>query len=132
MHIGGIVLAAFDQVPWELHDNSIILGCLSFFVALIMMYDLSDPVARLVTDMTQTDHDAQATANNSHATTTTTTSTISTTNHPPAVTNNLLSSHQSSHPADSMVYFLLHVSLIVCVCSFSIYLLKYFVNRCSS
>lgn len=126
MHIGGIVLAAFDQVPWELHDNSIILGCLSFFVALIMMYDLSDPVARLVTDMTQTDHDAQTTANNSHATTTT----FTTTNHPPAVTNSQLSSHQSSHPADSMVHFSLRVSLIVCVficvCSFVIYLLKLF------
>ncbi|XP_055312513.1 uncharacterized protein LOC129574470 [Sitodiplosis mosellana] len=55
--MGGIVLAAFDQVPWELHDNSIILGCLSFFVALVMMYDLADPMARHVTDMTQTEHD---------------------------------------------------------------------------
>lgn len=54
---GGIVLAAFDQVPWELHDNSVILGCLSFFVALVMMYDLADPMARHVTDMTQTEHD---------------------------------------------------------------------------
>lgn len=54
---GGLVLAAFDQVPWELHDNSIILGCLSFFVALVMLYDLADPVARLVTDTTQTDEE---------------------------------------------------------------------------
>lgn len=54
---GGLVLAAFDQVPWELHDNSIILGCLSFFTALVMLYDLSDPMARLVTDTTQTDND---------------------------------------------------------------------------
>lgn len=50
-------MAAFDQVPWELHDNSIILGCLSFFVALVMLYDLSDPMARHVTDMTQTEND---------------------------------------------------------------------------
>lgn len=49
------MLAAFDQVPWELHDNSIILGCLSFFVALVMLYDLADPIARQVTDTTQTD-----------------------------------------------------------------------------
>ncbi|XP_031632508.1 putative cyclin-dependent serine/threonine-protein kinase DDB_G0272797/DDB_G0274007 isoform X2 [Contarinia nasturtii] len=55
--MGGIVLAAFDQVPWELHDNSIILGCLSFFVALVMLYDLSDPMARHVTDTTQTDNE---------------------------------------------------------------------------
>lgn len=53
--VGGLVLAAFDQVPWELHDNSIILGCLSFFVALVMLYDLADPIARQVTDTTQTD-----------------------------------------------------------------------------
>lgn len=49
------MLAAFDQVPWELHDNSVILGCLSFFVALVMLYDLADPIARHVTDTTQTD-----------------------------------------------------------------------------
>lgn len=53
---GGLVLAAFDQVPWELHDNSIILGCLSFFVALVMMYDLADPLARHVSGTTQTDN----------------------------------------------------------------------------
>lgn len=90
--IGGIVLAAFDQVPWELHDNSIILGCLSFFVALIMLYDLSDPMARLVTDMTQTDHDMQTTTTVAHST-----------NHPPAATSKQSHPHQSSNPPGSLV-----------------------------
>lgn len=115
-HAGGIVLAAFDQVPWELHDNSIILGCLSFFVALIMLYDLSDPIARLVTDMTQTDREMQT--NVDHTTTTTTT----TSTHPPpspaAATNNQLNSHQSSHPSVSVVFyvfFCLFISLFACL-----------------
>lgn len=49
------MLAAFDQVPSELHDNSLILGGLSFLVGFIMLFDLSDPMARLVADTTQTD-----------------------------------------------------------------------------
>lgn len=49
------MLAAFDQVPFELHDNSLILGCMSFFVAFVMLFDLADPMARHVTDMTQTE-----------------------------------------------------------------------------
>lgn len=49
------MLAAFDQVPSELHDNSLILGCMSFFVAFIMLFDLADPMARHVTDTTQTE-----------------------------------------------------------------------------
>lgn len=53
--LGGIVLAAYDQVPFELHDNSLILGCLSFFVAIVMLFDLADPMARHVTDTTQTE-----------------------------------------------------------------------------
>lgn len=59
--LGGLVLAAFDQVPAELRDNSVILGCLSFFVALVMLYDLSDPMARHVTDTTQTEPDLTTT-----------------------------------------------------------------------
>lgn len=49
------MLAAFDQVPSELHDNSVILGCLSFFLAFIMLFDLADPMAHHVTDTTQTE-----------------------------------------------------------------------------
>lgn len=48
-------MAAFDQVPSELHDNSLILGGISFFVGFIMLLDLADPMARLVADTTQTD-----------------------------------------------------------------------------
>lgn len=42
-------------MPEELRDNSLILGGLSFFVAFIMLFDLADPMARLVTDTTQTE-----------------------------------------------------------------------------
>lgn len=54
--VGGIVLAAFDQVPSELRDNSLILGGLSFLVGFIMLFDLADPMARYVEDTTQTDN----------------------------------------------------------------------------
>lgn len=55
--IGGVVFSAFDQVPSDLHDNAIVLGCLSFFVAFLMLIDLADPMARHTTDTTQTDPD---------------------------------------------------------------------------
>lgn len=58
--VGGIVLAAYDQVPADLHDNSLILGCLSFFTALVMLFDLADPLARHVSDTTQTDSNLMA------------------------------------------------------------------------
>lgn len=55
MFVGGLVLSAFDQVPSDLHINAIILTCLSFFVGLMMLLDLADPMARYISDMTQTD-----------------------------------------------------------------------------
>lgn len=54
--IGGMVFAALDQVPSDLHINAIVLGVLSFFVGLLMLIDLSDPMARLRSDTTQTDN----------------------------------------------------------------------------
>ncbi len=60
---GGLVFAAFDQVPSDLHDNAIILGCLSFFVALLILIDLADPMARHTSDTTQTENILQ---NNGH------------------------------------------------------------------
>lgn len=52
---GGVVFSAFDQVPADLHVNAIVLGCLSFGVALLMLIDLADPMARHRSDTTQTD-----------------------------------------------------------------------------
>lgn len=57
---GGVVFSAFDQIPADLHDNAIILGCLSFFVAFMMLFDLADPMARHTTDTTQTDFPVDA------------------------------------------------------------------------
>ncbi|KAJ6645380.1 hypothetical protein Bhyg_00586 [Pseudolycoriella hygida] len=54
--MGGLVFAAFDQVPKELHDNAIVLGCLSFFVAILILIDLADPMARYTSDTTQTEN----------------------------------------------------------------------------
>lgn len=51
-----MVFAAFDQVPSDLHDNVIILGCLSFLVALLILVDLADPIARHTSDTTQTEN----------------------------------------------------------------------------
>lgn len=53
---GGLVFAAFDQVPSDLHDNAIVLGCLSFFVSLLILIDLADPMARHISDTTQTEN----------------------------------------------------------------------------
>lgn len=53
---GGLVFAAFDQVPHDLHDNVIVLGCLSFFVSLLILIDLADPMARHTSDTTQTEN----------------------------------------------------------------------------
>lgn len=51
-----MVFAALDQVPSDLHINAIVLGVLSFFVAILMLIDLADPMARLISDTTQTDN----------------------------------------------------------------------------
>jgi len=53
--MGGLVFAAIDQVPTPLHDNAIIMGCLSFFVAFLFIYDLADPVVHQTAGGTQTD-----------------------------------------------------------------------------
>lgn len=42
--MGGMVLAAIDQVPHALIDNAIVMGLLSFLVAFIFLIDLSDPL----------------------------------------------------------------------------------------
>lgn len=42
--MGGLVLAAIDQVPYALIDNAIIMGLLSFLVAFLFLIDLSDPL----------------------------------------------------------------------------------------
>lgn len=55
------MFSAFDQIPDDLHDNAIILGCLSFFVAFMMLFDLADPMARHTTDTTQTDFPSDTT-----------------------------------------------------------------------
>ncbi|XP_053687811.1 uncharacterized protein LOC128737238 [Sabethes cyaneus] len=52
---GGLVFASIDQVHPDLHDNAIILGCLSFLVAILFIIDLADPLARMSAHMTQTD-----------------------------------------------------------------------------
>ncbi|XP_062560681.1 uncharacterized protein LOC134224982 [Armigeres subalbatus] len=52
---GGLVFASIDQVHPDLHDNAIILGCLSFLVAILFVIDLADPLARMTAHMTQTD-----------------------------------------------------------------------------
>uniref|UniRef100_A0A182MJP7 MARVEL domain-containing protein n=1 Tax=Anopheles culicifacies TaxID=139723 RepID=A0A182MJP7_9DIPT len=52
---GGLVFASIDQVHPDLHDNAIILGCLSFFVAILFVIDLADPLARMTAHMTQTE-----------------------------------------------------------------------------
>ncbi|XP_055627821.1 uncharacterized protein LOC129769519 [Toxorhynchites rutilus septentrionalis] len=52
---GGLVFASIDQVHPDLHDNAIILGCLSFLVAILFIFDLADPMARMTAHMTQTE-----------------------------------------------------------------------------
>lgn len=51
-----MVFAALDQVPSDLHINAIVLGVLSFLVAILMLIDLADPMARLISDTTQTEN----------------------------------------------------------------------------
>lgn len=53
--MGGLVLASLEQVPQELHDNAIILGTLSFLVALLFLIDLADPTARYTSTFAQTE-----------------------------------------------------------------------------
>ncbi|XP_059622566.1 uncharacterized protein LOC132265806 [Phlebotomus argentipes] len=65
--MGGLVFAALDQVPSALHDNAIILGCLSFLVAFLFIVDLSDPLARHRSGATQTDAAVFATAESGHS-----------------------------------------------------------------
>lgn len=43
--MGAVVFAAIDQIPEDLIDNAVILGCLSFVVAFLMLIDLFDPMA---------------------------------------------------------------------------------------
>lgn len=52
---GGLVLASIDQIPDELIDNAIVLGCLSFFVAFVFLIDMSEKMGKRRTDATQTD-----------------------------------------------------------------------------
>lgn len=55
MLVGGLVFASIDQVPDELIDNAIVLGCLSFFVAFLFLIDVSEKMDKRRTDATQTD-----------------------------------------------------------------------------
>jgi hypothetical protein len=55
---GGLVLASIDQIPDDLIDNAIILGCLSFFVAFLFLIDMSEKMGtagKRRSDATQTD-----------------------------------------------------------------------------
>lgn len=54
-------------MPRDLHDNAIVLGCLSFFVSLLILIDLADPMARHTSDTTQTEN---IISNNGNITTT--------------------------------------------------------------
>lgn len=57
--MGGLVLAAIDQVPSNLIDNAIVLGCMSFFVGLLFLIDISDPLRVTDNEATQTDAEAR-------------------------------------------------------------------------
>lgn len=55
---GGLVLASIDQIPEDLIDNAIVLGCLSFFVAFLFLIDMSEKMGnagKRRSDATQTD-----------------------------------------------------------------------------
>lgn len=56
--MGGLVLAAIDQVPHALIDNAIVMGLLSFLVAFIFLIDLSDPLPMRRTSHVQTNTNA--------------------------------------------------------------------------
>lgn len=49
------MLASIDQIPDDLIDNAIVLGCLSFFVAFVFLIDLSEKMGKRRSDATQTD-----------------------------------------------------------------------------
>lgn len=49
------MLASIDQVPDDLIDNAIVLGCLSFFVAFLFLIDMSEKMGKRRSDATQTD-----------------------------------------------------------------------------
>lgn len=53
--LGALVLASIDQVPEDLIDNAIVLGCLSFFVAFVFLIDMSEKMGKHRSDATQTD-----------------------------------------------------------------------------
>lgn len=67
---GGLVLASIDQIPEELIDNAIVLGCLSFFVAFVFLIDMSEKTGKRRTDATQTDTSSIDRHNKSQSTTT--------------------------------------------------------------
>lgn len=52
--VAGLVFASIDQVPSDLHNFAIILGCLSCMIALLFIIDLSDPLASYSSNSTQT------------------------------------------------------------------------------
>lgn len=56
--MGGLVLAAIDQVPHALIDNAIVMGLLSFLVAFIFLIDLSDPLPMRRVSTVQTETNA--------------------------------------------------------------------------
>lgn len=56
--MGGLVLAAIDQVPHALIDNAIVMGLLSFLVAFIFLIDLSDPLPMRRVSSVQTNTNA--------------------------------------------------------------------------
>lgn len=101
-HTGGLVFASIDQVHPDLHDNAIILGCLSFFVAILFVIDLADPLARMTAHMTQTEAssiahdtpDARAATLKKDVSTDTTEPTVFVVSKP----EQLNSHHQHQHP----------------------------------
>lgn len=52
---GGLILASLEQVLPDLYDNAIILGSLSFFIGLLYLIDMADPLSRKSQTMTQTE-----------------------------------------------------------------------------
>lgn len=52
--LAGLVFASIDQVPSDLHNFAIILGCLSCMIALLFIIDLTDPLASYSSNSTQT------------------------------------------------------------------------------
>ncbi|XP_055383370.1 uncharacterized protein LOC129613374 [Condylostylus longicornis] len=52
--IGSLVYASIEQVQPDLHDNALILGTLSYLVAILFLIDLADPMERTTNRSTQT------------------------------------------------------------------------------